>query len=293
VLVIGGTNRLDLLLQARKNGARIVQRLNGMNWLHRIRYTGIRHFLRSEQNNLLLSYIRRYLADEIVYQSDFSQGWWNARFHGTPAGERVVYNGVDTNEYSPGDGRSRPLDKTRVLIVEGRMGSGHQYGISNGINLCRRLAGITRKPVELVIVGDVPLRDRENWGEIEDVSIQWMGIVSREKIPALDRSAHIMFSAELNAACPNSLIEGLACGLPVVGFAVGSVPELVGENAGVYVPYGANHWKLEDPDIESLAIAAGKILENPEPFRLAARDRAVNLFSVERMIALYLDALVN
>ena len=29
-------------------GVRIVQRLNGMNWIHRRRFTGVRHFLRSE-----------------------------------------------------------------------------------------------------------------------------------------------------------------------------------------------------------------------------------------------------
>ena len=34
VLVIAGTRRLNDLLQARQRGVRIVQRLDGMNWLH-------------------------------------------------------------------------------------------------------------------------------------------------------------------------------------------------------------------------------------------------------------------
>uniref|UniRef100_A0A7C4KJY9 DinB-like domain-containing protein n=1 Tax=Anaerolinea thermolimosa TaxID=229919 RepID=A0A7C4KJY9_9CHLR len=38
VLVIGGTRRLDWLLRARRRGVRIVQRLDGMNWLHRLRW---------------------------------------------------------------------------------------------------------------------------------------------------------------------------------------------------------------------------------------------------------------
>ena len=37
---IGGTRRLDGLWQARRRGVRIVQRLNGMNWIQRLRRTG-------------------------------------------------------------------------------------------------------------------------------------------------------------------------------------------------------------------------------------------------------------
>ncbi len=293
LLVIGGTNRLNYLFHARNKGIKIVQRLNGMNWLHRIRYTGVRHYLRSEQNNLLLAYIRRFLADEIVYQSKFSQWWWQSRYKATPAGERVVYNGVDVNSYSPGNVEYLPIDRWRVLVVEGRMGSGHQYGIKNAYGLCKRIAEMTRQKVDLIIVGDVPLKDQKIWSSHGQVSIDWKGIIPREQIPGLDRTAHLLFPAELNAACPNSLIEGLACGLPIVGFAVGSIPELVGESAGICVPYGSDHWKLEDPDIESLAAAAYKILQNPEPYRQAARQRAVDLFSQEKMVRLYMEALLG
>jgi hypothetical protein len=76
VLVIGGTSSLRGLWQARRAGVRVVQRLNGMNWIHRLRYTGVRHFLRAEYGNLVLSFIRRHLAERIVYQSAFSHAWW-------------------------------------------------------------------------------------------------------------------------------------------------------------------------------------------------------------------------
>ncbi|MEE9217268.1 MAG: hypothetical protein V3U32_07525, partial [Anaerolineales bacterium] len=54
VLVIGGSRNLIGLTKARREGRRIVQRLNGINWMHRRQRTGVRHYLRAERNNLLL-----------------------------------------------------------------------------------------------------------------------------------------------------------------------------------------------------------------------------------------------
>ena len=81
------------------------------------------------------------------------------------------------------------------------------------------------------------------------------------EIPKLARSSHLMYCAEVNPPCPNSVIEALACGLPVIGFDSGSLKELVTDDAGCVVPYGANPWKLETPDISALAAIGGENLE--------------------------------
>ena len=96
-------------------------------------------------------------------------------------------------------------------------------------------------------------------------SPSWTG--SARDIPELMRSSHLLFSAEINPPCPNSVIEALACGLPVVGFDTGSLRELIGDNAGRLAPYGGNPWKLEPPDVPALAKAAVEVLENQERFR--------------------------
>ena len=44
ILVIAGTRNLLPLWRARRRGVRIVQRLDGINWIHRRRHTGLRHF---------------------------------------------------------------------------------------------------------------------------------------------------------------------------------------------------------------------------------------------------------
>jgi glycosyltransferase involved in cell wall biosynthesis len=102
-----------------------------------------------------------------------------------------------------------------------------------------------------------------------------------------------MYCAEVNPPCPNSVIEALACGLPVIGFDSGSLKELVTDDAGSIVPYGANPWKLETPDISALAASAGEMLEKQGQVRAAARRRAESAFGLDSMVESYLKVLLE
>ena len=291
VLVIGGTRRVVELLQAKRLGKRIVQRLNGMNWIHRRRFTGVRHFLRSEWNNLVLSITRRYIADRIVYQSNFARTWWQTAYGKTAAPGKVIYNGVDLQQFKPDGPQQRPEDHYRVLLVEGRLGGGYDVGLHNGVALTHLLNERMDRPVELMVVGEVPARLKASIDGDHPGLVTWAGVKQRQNIPQIDRSAHVLFSADLNAACPNAVIEALACGLPVVSYATGSLPELIEGNAGLVVPWGSNFWKLEPPDLPILADATQRILNDQMRFRPAARKRAETAFGLNQMIDGYLDAL--
>lgn len=298
ILVIGGTSRLDDLWRARRRGVRIVQRLNGMNWIHRKRPTGWRHYLRSERNNWLLRVIRAHLADRIVYQSEFAQSWWRTVAGRSSASEQVIYNGVDLslfNPVAPGGVSSaapageRPSGHYRLLLVEGHLGGGNEQGLENAVRLVQALNREGPR-VELLVAADAPPALRRRFEGLPGAWLRWLGVVPREQIPALDRSAHVLFSADLNAACPNSVIEALACGLPVIAFATGSLPELLREDAGIVVPYGGNYWNLEPPDIPALAAAAEQVLAQQQHFRLNARLRAETTFGLDKMVESYMQS---
>jgi glycosyltransferase involved in cell wall biosynthesis len=291
VLVIGGTRRLGNLLLARRRGLPVIQRLDGMNWLHRRRRTGLRHYLRSEVNNLLLAFIRRRLADRIVYQSGFTRDWWQ-RVHGmVRAPGTVIYNGVDLTEYSPDGPHERPSGSWRIQVVEGHIDRGMALGLENAVGLARLLADQGGRPAELWVAGDVHPALVEKTDASAPGLVRWLGVVNREEIPALDRSAHLLYSAEINPPCPNSVVEALACGLPVAGFAAGALPELVEGDAGRMVPWGGSVWKLDPPDLEGLAAAALPLLYEQERFRAAARARAEAAFGLDRMVEKYLEIL--
>lgn len=294
ILVIGGTRQLLKLWKAKKRGVRIVQRLNGMNWMHKVEKTPFRAALRAEINNHILAFIRRYLADSIVYQSKFSHVWWDRVFGSKAIPSRVTFNGVDLEKYTPTGPETPPDDHYRILLVEGHISGAYARGLETAIQLAQTVKSEHGLSIELMVVGEVsdPLMAHAHV-MAPDLWITWRGVIPLNEIPAIDRAAHVLFSADLNAACPNSVIEALACGLPVVAFNTGALAELVQEGAGEVVPYGANHWELDPPIIPPLATACAKILQNNLIYRKSAREWALKSFSLNLMVDGYLQELVG
>jgi glycosyltransferase involved in cell wall biosynthesis len=305
VLVIGGSRQLGKLWQARRKGARIVQRLDGMNWLHRRLGTGLRHYLRAEYGNRLLGFIRVRLADRIVYQSQFARRWWEREQGIIKKPARVTYNGVDLKAYSPQLPKWPPSDRVRLLMVEGSLMGGYEIGLEHFMRLGAGLAGgglpahSHNRMIDLVVVGRVPEKTRRRWDDWaasnchSRLQLNWTGIIPPHEIPAIDRSAHLLFSGDLNAACPNSVIEALACGTPVVAFDTGALPELVSPEAGCLAAYGGDPWRLDPPDLAGLVRRAGEALAAGEPMRAGARAQAETLFDLEHMLDEYVDVLLG
>ncbi len=291
VLLTGGVRDLPGLLRARRRGARLVQRLDGINWLHRRLRTGPRHFLRAEYGNRLLAFLRSRLVDRLVYQSEFVQGWWRDWFGQERVPATVIHNGVDLQTFTDQGPHERPSDRFRLLMVEGSLQGGYETGLETALELARLLS--QKFPLELVVAGRVPPEMQARYEGREKFPLRWQGLVPHADIPALDRSAHLLYSADLNAACPNSVIEALACGLPVTAFATGALPELVTEDSGRLVPYGSDPWKLEKPDLPALADAAAQVLQDQPHFRAGARRRAEQAFDLDKMVERYLDVLLG
>jgi glycosyltransferase involved in cell wall biosynthesis len=291
LLVLAGTRHLQALRRARKQGIRIVQRLDGINWVHRARWAGLRHTIRAIYGNANLSFIRKRLADHVIYQSQFIKRWWEDWYRPARVPSRVILNGVDLNRYTPHGLHERPSSFYRLLVVEGSLVGAQNSGLFHAARLAEVLA--RKFKVELTVVGRVDGRSKNKLKNITAFRIRFMDVLPPEQIPWLMRSSHVLFSAEVNPPCPNSVIEALACGLPVIGFDTGSLAELVQGDAGRLAPYGANVWKLEQPDIPALVDPAIEILQNQTLFRKSAREQAETVFGVDKMVEEYLKVLLD
>ncbi len=303
VLVVGGTRHLGRLWRFRQRKIPIVQRLDGINWLHRIQKTSLNHFLKAEYGNLILRTIRNQLADLVVYQSNFVREWWQRTYGGEEIPSTVIYNGVDLGKYSPGYSELRKKRLGRILVVEGNVMGGYEWGLKQAVHLAiglSRYPNVAHSHIELIIVGRVDSNLKGQWNSYiaeqvieKNVTLEWVGIVDQDEIPEIDRSAHLLYSSDVNPACPNSVIEALACGTPVLAFDTGALPELVSADAGRIVPYGGDPWKLEQPDISMLVEAAVEILTFQDRFRQGARFHAERLFNLDNMIDHYYEIFIH
>jgi len=292
ILVIGGTRHLLPLWRAKRRGRHIVQRLDGVNWVQRVRWSGLRYTLRAEYGNVLLAIIRNWFADRVIYQSEFIRGWWEDWYGIADVPSHVILNGVDLDVYKPVENNEiLSYPPYRILVVEGSLAGGLDLGLRAAVQLTEILSETFS--VRLTIAGKVDEQTKARFEKESNFSIELLGVIQREQIPDLMRSSHILFSAEINPPCPNSVVETLACGLPVVGFDTGSLRELIGAEAGKLVPYGGNPWKLEQPDVSALANVAIEVLHDQERFRKAARARAEELLSVDKMVDDYLKVLLD
>jgi glycosyltransferase involved in cell wall biosynthesis len=289
ILVIAGTRFLLDLNRARRRGIRIVQRLDGVNWVQRVKWSGVKYTVRAEYGNFMLSLIRNRFADRVIYQSQFIRKWWEDWYGVAKAPASIIINGVDLNAYTHDGEHERPTDRYRMLLLEGSLARGLNSGLFHAVSVAEKMSA--KYPMEVVVAGVV---DEATQHKLQSkVPVKFLGTVPRADIPKLARSSHMMYCAEVNPPCPNSVIEALACELPVIGFDSGSLKELVTDDAGCIVPYGANPWKLETPNIDALAASAGEVLEKQNQFRAAARRRAESAFGLDGMVDEYLKILLD
>jgi glycosyltransferase involved in cell wall biosynthesis len=91
-------------------------------------------------------------------------------------------------------------------------------------------------------------------------------------------SLDVFLLPSLAEGTPNSIIEAMTHGLPVIASAVGGIPDLLSSDSGILIPPG---------DEEALAQAMERLASDPDlrtRMGRAARERYVNLFSPEAVL---------
>lgn len=112
-------------------------------------------------------------------------------------------------------------------------------------------------------------------------------VVVRENVLAIEDYLHAadlgLFTSEMESFCL-SILEAMTFGCPSAAFAVGGIAEVVEDGrSGALVPFG---------DTAALARAVERLLADParrDALGTAARERALALFSADRVVARYVD----
>ena len=110
----------------------------------------------------------------------------------------------------------------------------------NGIDTLIEACGLLRLNFELTIAGDGPQKDQlENrvikLGIINRV--KFLGRVTPSQIPGLLKDSHLFVRSSRFEGFGNSFIEAMAAGIPVIGTAVGGIPDFLFDGkTGFIVP---------------------------------------------------------
>lgn len=276
VFVVGGTRKLLWLWRMKRAGIPILYRLDGINWLHRKTKVSFKNYFIAESRNLLNKIIHSYLADHIVYQSNFVKRWWEREGWKNNINHSIISNGVDLNTFSSSYEPSQP---TVLMCLEGTI----DYS-PYAIELLNRLSARLRGKLPVVVYGGFQDPGNENKLSLD---IDYRGKVAREDLSKTYKNA-IYLSLDINAACPNTVIEALACGLPIVGYDTGALRELVPEHAGKIVDFGSNPWELGFPNVENLLNAILEVAEGWNNYSIGARKEAESNHSFNKIFKQYL-----
>ena len=151
---------------------------------------------------------------------------------------QVIPNGLDIKLYRPRNRSTArqsltlPLDKSLALFGAMCATSDHRKGYDLLINSLAVLPASLRDRLELVVFGN---KDEELERGL-DFKIHFLGeICDENKLADLYSAADIFISPSREDNLPNTCIEAMACGTPVVSFNIGGMPEIVNHKKTGYL----------------------------------------------------------
>ena len=226
------------------------------------------------------------LPDRVMAVSRSAADQWHA-IGVRPERTRIVHNGVDLERFHPPDDpgtvaglRAAHGIAADAFVVTFLGGTAEGKGAGVLLDAWTRI-GLTSDEGRLMLAGrpDAETRRRlDRMGPHDTSSICEVGHVA-DVIPLLQLADVVAVPSNGHDPCPLSVLEGLACGRPVVAATIGGIPELLtGELASLLVRPG---------DATDLADALDRLRRRPEQRRGlgdACRAHAVAHFSLDRLV---------
>jgi sugar transferase (PEP-CTERM/EpsH1 system associated) len=237
------------------------------------------------------NFLRRRMAlfvDRFIPVSDDLQRWL-AQVVGIPAAKtELIANGVDTARFTrqPAGLSDSPWQAGDFVIgtVARIQDIKNHRGLVEAFERLRARLPQHRAHLRLSIIGDGPLmpalRAQVAAAGLDDVV--WLA-GARTDIPQLLHTFSLFCLPSLAEGTPVSLLEAMACGLPVVASRVGGIPEVVTE--------GEHGYLVPPSDTEALATALARYVADPDLARRhgdAARRRIEQRFGMDAMLSAYL-----
>ena len=181
---------------------------------------------------------------EIIVPSGFLEAVFNKRGYTT----RIVPNIIDLSRFSPKETSAQPLQQKDVINI---LAARNLEPIYDNATVLRAFKIIKEKipAAHLTIAGSGVEEEylKKLAKELTiDSSVTFTGRVDNKDMPALYQSADIMVNGSLVDNMPISILESLACGIPVVSTNAGGIPYLVEHNKTALLVSTKDHVAMAD-----------------------------------------------
>lgn len=183
---------------------------------------------------------------------------------------KVVYlpNFIDASTVEPSIGTGD------YLLYIGRLSR------EKGVQTLLKALQQVKKPIVLKIVGDGPERlELENIAARSQIAVQFTGYLTGKELQlAIANAKAVIMPSEWYENAPLSLLEAFAYGKPVIGAAIGGIPEMIDD--------GVNGFLFTPGKIDELKEAIERILTMPDDalydMGRSAREKVEREFTPER-----------
>lgn len=216
-----------------------------------------------EKKNSDMSY-QFHSADYVFYQSNFSK-FCSERFLGKREGPgEVLYNAVDTKFFRPY--QKKKLRSDLKILVTGKYQEHLYYSLEFSLKVLYELnkSKISSSIIfagyfDPIVIKKLKLLAKKL--ELKD-KINFQGVYNQDRANLIYNLADIYFYFVHQSNCPNSVIEAMSCGLPVVCSNTGGLPEIVKAGAGICLKAETNWDTPSIPSIDHAVKGIKKIVNN-------------------------------
>lgn len=178
----------------------------------------------------------------------------------------TIPNPIDTHVFYPKDKKQArlhstlPTDKRVILFVSQRV-TMERKGIAYFTAAIEKLAEQYPSMKQDTVIAVLGGHAEEVTPQLAIPSIP-LGYIDNElQIVDIYNSADVFVIPSLDENLPNTIMESMACGVPVVGFKVGGIPEMIDHQKNGYVAKYKDsndlangiHWVLDEADKKDLS----------------------------------------